>query len=349
MWPFKKKPEKRDSSYTDLLVSAILAQANRITGDVSSIGALEAAAGLVGRSLANCKVETRYFTLKPSYLNLIGRELIRQGEVIFCILVDGRTINLIPAGSWDIRGGYDQDSWVYRVDLFGASNHVTKLVPASGIIHIRYSFNPASPWRGLSPLEVASTTGQLAGILETKLGQEMTAPVGQVLPWPEGSKVDTDSDEDDPLKDLQADIAGLKGNVAIVETTAGGFGDHNSRPFQDWQLKRIGANPPEVLAELRKASAASVYAACGIPQSLVSAGSDANSTREGARFLQTNLINPILSLIAQELMEKLETDVTLHNPGLFNADLQARTRAVPALIDAGFSKSEVSEILSMPI
>ena len=176
---------------------------------------------------------------------------------------------------------------------------------SSGVIHLRYSFNPASPWHGLSPLQVASTTAALAGTLETKLSQEMTAPVGQVLPWPEGSKVDVDSDEDDPLSDLRKDIAGLKGNVAIVETTAAGHGDvFTAGLYRTGTLKRIGANPPEVLAELRTASAASVYAACGIPQSLVSAGSDANSTREGARFLHANLINPILSLIGQELMEK---------------------------------------------
>ena len=65
MWnPFKKKVEKRDSSYTDLAVNAILAQANRVTGDVSSIGALEASAGLVGRALANCKVTTPLFHVK---------------------------------------------------------------------------------------------------------------------------------------------------------------------------------------------------------------------------------------------------------------------------------------------
>ena len=159
--------------------------------------------------------------------------------------------------------------------------------------------------------------------------------------------MDTDSDEDDPLADLRADIAGLKGGVAIAETTAGGHGDHHGRTFQDWQLKRIGANPPEVLTELRKASASSVYAACGIPQSLVSAGSDANSTREGARFLHANLINPILSLIEQELMDKLETSVSIHNPGLFAADLQARTRAVKSLFDAGYSKDEINKVVGI--
>ena len=350
MWnPFKKKIEKRDDSYTDTLVSAILAQANRVTGSVDSIGALEASAGLVGRALSNCKVQTPLFTLKPSYLNLIGRELIRQGEVIFCIMTDGPNINLFPAGSWDIRGDWNPESWLYRIELYGASRHETKLVPSSGVIHLRYSYNPASPWHGLSPLQVASTTGALAGMLETKLSQEMTAPVGQVLPWPEGSKVDVDSDEDDPLSGLRADIAGLKGNVAIVETTAAGHGDIHGRTLQDWTLKRIGANPPEVLAELRTASAASVYAACGIPQSLVSAGSDANSTREGARLLHSNLVNPILSLIEQELMEKLETDVKVHNPGLFHADLQARTRAVKSMFDAGYSKDEINKVVGIEI
>ena len=349
MWPFKKKPEQRDSSFTDSLVSAILAKANQVTGDMSTIGALEAAAGLVGRSLMQCKVTTPLIELKPSCLNLIGRELIRNGEIIFCIMTDGTKVNLVPAGAWDVRGGYDKDSWMYRLDLFGASHNVTKLVPSDSVIHIQYSYSAANPWRGLSPLQVASTTGQLAGTLETRLGQEMTAPVGQVIPWPEGSKPDVDSDDDDPLGDLRADIAGLKGGVAIVETLAGGLGDHHSRPFQDWQLKRIGANPPDVLAELRQASAASVYAACGIPQSLVSAGSDANSVREGARFLHANVVNPILSLIEDELTDKLETSVKVHNPGLFAADLQARTRAVKSLKDADYTKDEINKVVGIEL
>ena len=132
MWnPFKRNIEKRDDSYTDLaVISAILAHANRITGsDGSSIGALEASAGLVGRALSNCKVQTPLFTLKPSYLNLIGRELIRQGEVIFCIMTDGPNVNLYPAGSWDIRGNWNPDSWIYHLELYGASRHESKLVP----------------------------------------------------------------------------------------------------------------------------------------------------------------------------------------------------------------------------
>ena len=348
MWPFRKKVETR-ASYTDQLVSAILSQANRVTGDVAAIGALEASAGLVGRALTGCKVVTPFITLKPLELNLIGRELIRQGEIIFCIMTDGDGVSLHPAGAWDIRGGYDRQDWIYRLDLFGASGNVTKLVPADAVVHLQYSFNPATPWHGLSPLQVASATGQLAGTIETKLGQEMTAPVGQVLPWPEGSKVDVDDDDDDPLSDLRSDIASLKGNVAIVETLAGGHGDYHGKPLQDWQLKRIGANPPEVLAELRKASAMSVYAACGIPQSLVSAGSDANSTREGARFLHANVINPILNMIQAELIDKLETDVSVHNPGLFHSDLQARTRAVKSLHDAGYSKDEINRVVGIEV
>ena len=86
---------------------------------------------------------------------MVGRELVRRGE---CVLVPKMTVSglrLVPAGTWDVRGGYDENDWTYRVDLFGASEHVSELLPSRAVIHLRYAVDPVTPWIGLSPLQWA--------------------------------------------------------------------------------------------------------------------------------------------------------------------------------------------------
>ena len=78
-WPWQSNLETRaDSSYTDALITAITANAKgQTTAFPASIGALEAAAGLVGRAIASAVVETESSAvlraLTPACLLLIGR------------------------------------------------------------------------------------------------------------------------------------------------------------------------------------------------------------------------------------------------------------------------------------
>ena len=44
-------------------------------------------------------------------------------------------VGLVPAGSWDVRGGWDPESWWYRLDLFGPSGNVSRLVPSASVVH----------------------------------------------------------------------------------------------------------------------------------------------------------------------------------------------------------------------
>ncbi len=345
-WPWSKKKEENRTYSADRL-TALISHYNQTTGNIHGHAALEASCGIVGRAMSSCTVQTSSLTLSPADLNLTGRQLLRGGEIIFCIMSDGNTLKLVPASTWNVRGNYDREQWMYRVELAGAEGFEHKYVRAESVIHVQYSYAPDAPWNGRGPLDSAFETAKLAGTLENRLALEMTAPVGQVLPWPE-SKANVDDEDDDPLDDLRKDIASLKGDIAIAPTTAGGHGDPAGAPHGDYSLKRIGATPPEVLEKLRTSSASSVYAACGIPQSLVSPGSDANSTREGGRFLHSNVINPLLGLLAQELRDKLETEVTVRNPGLFLTDLQSRTRAIKTMTDAGYTKDDISRILEVP-
>ena len=131
----------------------------------------------------------------------------------------------------------------------------------------------------MSPLGWAAATGTLAANLETRLGEEAGGTVAHVLPIPQDGGDGTD---DDPLAALKADIRSVKGGTVLTETTSAGWGEGRmSAPQADWQLRRIGANPPAVLPELRSGVFDAVLSACGVPVSLVT---DADGTSQWEAF-----------------------------------------------------------------
>ena len=81
--------------------------------------------------------------------------LVRRGEALFVIDVRDGGLRMLEASSWDVSGGHDPSSWVYRVDLPGPSVTASRRYPAASVIHVRFAVHPSSPWRGVSPLEWA--------------------------------------------------------------------------------------------------------------------------------------------------------------------------------------------------
>ena len=167
-WPWTPKLETRQTqSYSDTYVQALL---NSTSGKSLAIptatAALESCAGAVGRSFMAAEVTGRPIiadALTPSCLELIGRSLIRLGEIVLLIDVTSGGLTLIPADHYDIDGGPHPDSWVYRVTVGGPSGTMTwPAIPASSVLHIRYAVEPSRPWRGNSPLQVAALAGKLS-------------------------------------------------------------------------------------------------------------------------------------------------------------------------------------------
>ena len=185
MWPWKS--EKRESSYTDALIAQIVLQASGGTlARPSGTGALEAAASIVARCFAAADVAgPDQFTaaLGPSTLSMIGRSLIRQGEILFAIeIMDGRVM-LIPASSWDVTGSFAPSSWSYRLTLGGPSRLETREpVAADGMIHIRLQSDPEQPWKGVAPLASAAIAGRLSAETMQALADEASGPRGMLLP-----------------------------------------------------------------------------------------------------------------------------------------------------------------------
>ena len=128
--PEPSRERRENSPFTDAVIAGILAASQTSQqGDSSALGALETAAGLWARAFASATISPmnrRTEAITPSILALIGRTLIRRGELVFAIkMIDGE-LALIPGGTWDVRGPYNESEWLYRVDLFGASEHSTE-------------------------------------------------------------------------------------------------------------------------------------------------------------------------------------------------------------------------------
>ena len=339
-WPWKK-PETRSSGYTDSLLSALLSNAS---GAVSTmeLASIEAAAGLIGNSLAMADVTPKgplTVGIGPRLLNLIARSLIYGGEFIGLIETNSRGLSILPASSWDVLGtSPDSMSWNYRIDLWGPSGGVTKMVGAESVIHIRYSSDPARPHRGVSPLARSQSTMDLAGRLESLLCGEAKRG-GHVLPLP---RVE---DEQDNLK---SSLQNLSGGLALVETAMAGFSEGRiAAPSGDYKQQRIGFDPPESHINLRGQLFESVVSACGVPITLIKP-SDGSSQRESyRRWVLTTLSGGYAKPIEEELSLKLEQEISLDLGALSSWDKAAHTRGIKLLVDAGLSISEAFEVLGL--
>ena len=107
----------------------------------------------------------------------------------------------------------------YRLNLAGPSRWTTRPhTPASAVIHVTYSRDPARPWKGVGPIESASLAGRLSAETLAALADESSGARGQLLPVPTDGR-------DPTVEQLRADIRKLKGQVALVETTQSGWGE----------------------------------------------------------------------------------------------------------------------------
>ena len=334
------------SSYTDLIVAGLLSRASGTTALPDHLGVLEACSGFWSRAFMLATVEPMTATtaaLTASWRAGVARDLLRRGEHLSVIDVDstGR-VTLIPAMAWTVRGTSPvESSWSYEVDLISPDRTSTRTLPAASVLHVRYAVDPGTPWAGKSPLQFASDSGRLAAGLERALSDEVSGPTGQIIPIPRMD--DTDSD-DDPNAALRADIAKLRGRVALPETTAAGYAEGRiAAPSTDWKVSRLGGAPPAPNVALRDAVANTVMATCGVPAG-VFGGGQASGQREAFRAFYRGTLLPVSKLIESEVTAKLDVDVTFDFKALAAADVATSARAFGVLVKGGLAVDEARKL-----
>ena len=315
-WPFSKT-EKRESSYSEAVGNLLFSSAAGKSPLPHLTGAVESAAGLLGRGLSMAKVTgQRTEGLTPEWLAHVGRQLVVSGESLHVIEIINGEVKLFPVAHFDVYGNsMSPDAWVFRCDVFSPSGSRTLTRPAEGVIHCKWSFDSGSPWRGIGPLARGRLTSGLLAALEGSLLNQAKSPTGQIVPVP--SPGTADDEATDPLSELKTDLSKIGGGVMLTETTQGGFGDGRGvSPSHDWAQNLIGFSPSKESLPIREAANLAVMSACGIPPSLTSGRADGTAQRAGLeRFLRLTL-QPIGNLIADELTKNSKAPLPLTFPRL---------------------------------
>ena len=108
LWPFGNNLETRqESGYSDVLIAALVSRAQgKPLAIPSATAALEACSGTVGRAFAASEVagpDSIIQALSPSIMEMIGRSLIRTGELVILIDTQAGRLRLIPAETHDVE------------------------------------------------------------------------------------------------------------------------------------------------------------------------------------------------------------------------------------------------------
>ena len=344
-WTQNKLPPVEVRHESDLILAALIARGGasggRSLASVQATAALEAAAGITGRSFAAADVDgPGMFTeaITPDLLETIGRELIRRGELV-CLIDTTDGLALWPAQSYDVDGPPDPRRWRYRITVGGPSHTWTQInVPAEGCLHFVYGVDPAQPWRGRSPLAIAADSGKLSAETVTALATEAGQSVGSLLGIP--------TDGMDPtVASLRKDINNLKGQVALIETKdwggAAGGGEVDGKP------QRVGPNPPASMVELAAHASAEVWAACGFNPAIFESG-QAASLREANR-LALGVVAALGRKVEAELRAKLDMGISLSWAEIRSTDIATRTRSVGQLVTAGETLANAMAVAGLKV
>ena len=268
---------------------------------------------------------------------MLAREIVRRGDCLFMIDVHEGALALLPVAHWDVYGGFRPSTWRYQATLAAPDDSYTVELTSEQVVHVRYGASASQPWKGISPFAACPATSHLAGMIETRLGEEVSAAVATLIPIPEG----TTKDQTEVLRDS---LANLRGKLALVPSAGGGWGaGDRAAPRTGWRTERLGADPPETLAKLRQETAVHILAAAGVPVELFSGGEGTSAREAFRRFLHAT-IAPVARLIERELSAKLETAVSFNFDQLFAADIQGRARAFQSLVGSGMDIAKAAAV-----
>ncbi len=344
-WPFGNKLETRaESSYTEALIAALVTRAEGKSLAVpSATAALEACAGVVGRGFAASEVsgpDSIIQALTPSIMEMIGRSLIRRGEVVFLIDTMGGELKLLPTEAHDVDGGPDPSTWTYRLTLNGPSRTLTHDdIPSQSVLHFKYAVDPSTPYRGNGPIAVANLAGRLSAETVRALAEESSSPVGRLL----GIPVDGG---DATVAALKADIRDARGRTALIET--GDWGNAGDSKV-DLESRRFGPEPPASLVELISVASQEVYSAVGLNAALWGGAGGAGATREAWRLCLFGVLSPLGKLVQAELQGKLDDSVTLSWQELRASDLSGRARAFQSMVGGGMAVTDAVSVAGLMV
>ena len=302
------------TSYTSRELARLVGFASPGFSGADGLAVAESCIGVWERAMSSSQVtprNQRTSILTPAVLGSIGRALATRGECIFIIGLERGQLTLTPATSFDISGGEDPTSWMYRVDLQGPSSATSRVVSGAGVVHPRIAARQGVPWRGRSPLDRAGSTTAVARVLEQVLAQELAIPTGRILPAGGNSE---------QLRVYGSEIAA--GGLTIASQNF----NQEQTPSSRWTPQKIGPEPPAEVVDLRGELASDIVACYGLAG--LFSGGDGAAQKEALRRAWSATLQPIARIIEAELRDKLDVpDLEISLDELRASDEQARSRA----------------------
>ena len=314
--------ETENRNYSDIVTNALVDAA---AGDASDgyLAAMEIAAGALSRAFAAASVSGRGAApFRPWVLADIGRALIEEGEAVW-LRTGRRMIRAVSYGRNIEDGSYD----------LALSDGRSVAAPPGRVLHARWKEDPTTG-RGIGPLGTARTLRTLTQKLEASMSAELNAEIGYLLPLPTdgGSSV---------IDEFRKQLANLKGKIAVVETTRGGWGDGPSHaPRWEYDLMRLGPAIPASSVDLFASSRNTVLTACGYPVSLLGT-EDGTAQREAWRRYLHGTVAPLGRIVADAATEA-GLAITLDFETLFASDIQGRARAFQSLVGGGMDIAQAA-------
>ena len=197
-------------------------------------------------------------------------------------------------------------------------------------------------WRGSATVGAVGGS-PLSAEVSAALADELSGPRGQLLPIP------NIGGEDPAILSLKADLRGLKGQLAFVESMADSFGTGpQNNAASGWESKRVGADIPVASIQAAKLAFGEVVAACGLSTALWD-DSQGTAKREAYRQALHSVIAPLGRIAAAELSAKLETSIRLDWSELRAGDISGRARAFQSLVNGGMAVEKASALAGLMV
>ena len=328
-------------------IETATAQANAATAALvgEGLAATTIAGNLLGNALAGGDWMP-HIPISACQWRIVGRALIRRGECLFAIQVDGGRLMILPVEGYDIAGGADPEQWTYRVWLHGPTRQSDHVLPAASVIHFRIGEREQAPWRGRPPALDAEVSASILAGIERGLRQEAAAPTGNLI----AAAARPNSPEKVAGKRgvataISAAIGELRGRTMAVAAPSASRMDATTPTAADLRQRRIGIEPPAELATIRREVAGAVLAACGVPAALADPTA-ATSLREGWRLFLSSWVQPVARVLAEEAAHKLGIEGVEYAPGALHG-MDVRARSFASLAGGGMEVDEAKMLAGL--
>lgn len=326
LWPFKRREQiETRAAFPSVTAEHLAGRRAGVLSDgaVPLSATIAAIAQTWSRAFAMLDANPDPNPLTAADLAAIGLDLCLRGEACFHIRVQGNSLRLVRAASWDELGGGR-----YHLHIAHPASTETVRALEGEVLRLVINAPAEQPWRGRSPFRLMGASPRLMAEVESAVSGAMDWVGRGLLPFP--SVV--------PAKQQSAAIRGLKGGGMLATVTSKEDFSANTGNSRASEFRRVELTPDLEQAEL-PATVDGLHvrllAAAGIPPALLTPSGNAGAMREAYRLFVLQTVEPLARTLLPELAKIGVT--SLSTGSMMSADVAGRARAVGTLVGAGMS------------